>query len=671
MCVFSPSIGFGAQADRIGAWTGSHTRLVWLQDQGDGSDTMAQGQNLLLFGYDSRDGRGERPLLPKISNYFRPIITPDGRQVIVSNRLTSQMYMVDWDSGNVRTLGEGVAVAVWEDPKPSFFLRRTTTWVYCFSSLQPENRYGTSQPLYRFPIDKPKKKELVWNKSILAWDNLQLSRDGQILGGLFPWPAGGVLWTKEKRWQRFGKGCWTSLSPDNSKLLWIFDGLHRNIQIYDVLAGKDWKVNINGASGINGFEVYHPRWSNHPRYFVISGPYEKGDGGNKIGGGGEKVEIYIGRFDERAQHVEDWIKVTNNGRADFYPELWIEGGSKVQLDVGHGKKSDVTQEKNWPAAPGHLIFVWENMKAANQLNEKSPVGFFQCNVELRGRALFARQLQLATAGGFGETGEAGKKIAAALARTGQASIEFVITPESAQQGTIMSFIGDGKTQLQFSQEGDALLAHSAAATVPVSWPRLLVAGKSLHLLGNFDGKHLEVFANGRSVGKKEIKVDFTGANFDTLRLGDSTGALHALLSGVAIYDQLLNPDEIVANSRLASKSNTSDAAPKTMIIDGTLQETTGIPAPEAIGAYRRALVVNIYRVERVVQGQYDQSRILVAEWAILDRNIIKYYKIPAQPEQLVLEKFADHPQLEGERQMMDVFEPDLEMYYRIPQAVTK
>lgn len=98
---------------------------------------------------------------------------------------------------------------------------------------------------------------------------------------------------------------------------------------------------------------------------------------------------------------------------------------------------------------------------------------------------------------------------------------------------------------------------------------------------------------------------------------------------------------------------------------GTLLDTTEIPAPDSIGAYRRALVVNSYSVDDVVQGEYDQDRILVAEWAVLDRKIIKEYADSAQTEQLVLEKFDDHPELEGERQMMDIFEPDLDMYYRL------
>lgn len=660
-------LGFGGEVDRVGKWIGSHSRLVWLQDQGDGSDSLARGQSLMLYGYDSRDGRGERPLLPKADNYFRPLITPDGQQVLFSNRLTRRMYILDWQSGKVKELGEGVAVAVWKDPKRRGLLRQRATWVYCFSGPQPENRYGTSQPLYRFPLENPKKKELIWDKSQIAWDNIQLSRDGQVLGGLFPWPDGGIVVIKEKRWQRLGNGCWTSLSPDDSKLLWIFDGFHRNIQIHDVVAGKDWIVNINGAPGIGGFEVYHPRWSNHPRYFVLTGPYEKGEGGNRIGGGGEKVEIYIGRFDEGAKRVLDWLKVTENSRADFYPELWIDGGEKEELAERIGEPAAPAPTLSWPVGRDHLVFVWENMKAANQLADTSPVGFFQCNIELRGRALYTRDFRLALGGGFGETGGAGKKIAAALARTGRAGVEFVFTPESAQQGTILSLAAVGKPQLRIAQQGEDLAVSSITGAVPAVWPGLLVAGKTRHLVVNLDGKSLELFAEGQSLGKKALAIDFSGAVIDSLSFGDQAGAVRGILAGIAVYDQPLAASEIAGNSRLAEARVVNEAAPGTLVVTGRLHETTEIPAPEAIGAYRRALVVNSYQVDQVVSGPYDKERILVAEWAILDRKIVKQYPDPIPVEQLIVEKFDDHPELEGERQMMDIFEPDLEMYYRLPQ----
>ena len=38
-------------------------------------------------------------------------------------------------------------------------------------------------------------------------------------------------------------------------------------------------------------------------------------------------------------------------------------------------------------------------------------------------------------------------------------------------------------------------------------------------------------------------------------------------------------------------------------------------------------------------------------------------------EQLLLEQFADHPELEGEHQMIDICEPDLKMYYRLPRGL--
>jgi hypothetical protein len=115
----SPNLGLATPADRISAWTGSHTRLVWVQDQGDGTNTLAHGQNLMLYGYDSKDGRGERPLLPKIANYFLPLITPDGQQVIVSNRWTRQMSLIDWESGKTRELGEGVLLPYGRIPNPT------------------------------------------------------------------------------------------------------------------------------------------------------------------------------------------------------------------------------------------------------------------------------------------------------------------------------------------------------------------------------------------------------------------------------------------------------------------------------------------------------------------------------------------------------------------------
>ena len=654
------------QADLQGPeeWAGAHLKLVWLQDHGDGSDSLAHGSELMLYGYDSADGLGERPLLQEKTSFFKPLIMPDGHGVIVSNRKSRQMFLVDWETGKKKELGQGVAVAVWKEPRAGFFSRKHKVWVYCFSGLQPENKYGTSQPLYRFPIDNPRKKELIWDRTNLAWSNIQISRDGEILGGLFPWPHGGVLSIKDRQWRPLGRGCWTSLSPDNSKLLWIFDGLHRNIQIHDTVVGGSWKVNINNATGINGFEVYHPRWSNHPRYFVITGPYEKGEGGNRIGGGGEKVEIYAGRFDAQAKQVESWLQLTNNNRADFYPDLWIENGDTVDLDDGPSQTKAVANNLQWPTVATDLLFVWDNMQATNQLADNSPVGFYQCTVGLRGKALHSRNLQLDLTGGWGDTGDAGKKIGAVSKGLSELAVEFVLTPQLDQAGHIIDFQNKGHSVLAIDQVQKSIVVKRGEETF-ARWVDVLSDdGLEHHVMVNLAKKSAELFVNGKLVAKQALEKEFLMPGLDELVLGHRDGKWNGTLGAVAIYRTELANDQILVGAQRAARSASGHTQIERLIVEGQLLETSEIPSPDSIGAYSRALVVNSYKVVSVVEGEYVEDRIVVAEWAILDRQIVKEYGDSV--EKLVLEKFSDHPELEGERQIMDIFEPDLDMYYRIP-----
>ena len=655
-------------ASELQDWIGQHSRLVWVQDQGNGSDTFGQGKNLALYGYDSVDGKGERQLVKGVGNFFKPLFTPDGTQVIYSDRRAREMYLLDWESGKVEKLGSGVAVALWEGAETGFFLKSKPLWVYYFSGRQPENKYGTAQPLYRFPLGSPKKKELVWDKTNMAWSNVQLSRDGEILGGLFPWPHGGILQTDSKAFTRFGRGCWTSLSPDNSKLLWIFDGLHRNVQIHDIKSSESWKVNINSAPGIGGFEVYHPRWSNHPRYFVMTGPYEKGDGGNRIGGGGDKVEVYVGRLDENARAVEDWLKITRNSRADFYPDLWVEGGGAVSLKDALPKVSEVTPLLKWPEEDKSLVYVWEDMMAANQLPANSSIGFYQCNLNLRGRALFTRDLGFNATGGWGETGDAGEKIGQVLMASKQAGVEILITPEKAQDATFFSLQSKEKKGLSFVQKDGTLIIENSPANGEIQrleWPAIFIAGKAVHLVLGLKAGQVELFKNGKSLGTKAFTFDFVNNPIGVMTLGDVAGDWAGVLSQVAVYDQPLAAEQVLKHSQYSFDKESSKQPLETLVLDAELLETTDIPSPDAIGAYSRALVVNSYAVKKVIAGTYSEEKVVLAEWAVLDRQIVKSYQDSGGIERLVLEKFDDHPELEGERQMMDIFEPDLTMYYRV------
>ena len=325
--------------------------------------------------------------------------------------------------------------------------------------------------------------------------------------------------------------------------------------------------------------------------------------------------------------------------------------------------------KSWPVDRDRLVFVWENMKAANQLGEQSPVGFFQCNIELRGKALHTSEFQLATGGGWGDTGDAGKKIGQAFARSGKAGVEFVLTPADDQKGTIMSFASGARTQILFGQDGDSLVVNDPEREKTATWPKIFESGKKQHLVLNYDGVKLELFKNGRSAGVRPFSIDLVTAAIDSFVIGDQTGDWQGILENIAVYTEPLSPEAIAKNSQIVSENIADRSGEDLIVAEARLVDVTEIPTPDSIGAYRRALVVNIYSVDKVLEGRYEKDRILVAEWAVLDREIIKEYIFPAKPEQLVLEKFDHHPELEGERQMMDVFEPDLEMYYRLPFGV--
>jgi hypothetical protein len=318
LIALSAVTGFAlSPADEIRRECSGRARMAWCQDAGDGTDAGAQGNSLRLMGFDTDDGKGERCILADLSNYSKPMLTPDGNKIIFSNRRERKIYAVDFDGANRKMLADGFALAAWRDPLTG------TDWIY--AGTITDNADSVIVNIGRFRLDKPEATEPVWNKTPQNLDNFQLSANGHFACGIFPWPACGIAHLPNLEWKKFGDGCWPSLSPDNELLLWIFDDAHRNLTFFRAKTDEHWVMNINNAPGIDGFEVYHPRWSNHPLFMVMTGPYKRGEGSNRIRGGGKEVEIYLGKFSVDFKKVERWLRVTHNQSADFFPDLWLAG----------------------------------------------------------------------------------------------------------------------------------------------------------------------------------------------------------------------------------------------------------------------------------------------------------------------------------------------------------
>ena len=322
----------GAAAD-VRALTGAHTRVVWGQQ--DGSDPRLHGDQILLMGFDSDDGRGERAILERRGSYVKPMITPRGDRIVYSTRPDPgppEVFIVNWDGTSLRKLADGFGMALWADPASG------REWVY----IGVDTKGFTTNTVLRFPLDRPDEREPVWTKSKISMESLKLSPDGRFASGLVPWPNVGVIELPDGRARVLGRGCWPSLTWARGPLFWYFDGSHRNVTLVDVDSDTRWMVNINNAPGFDGAEVFHPRWTNHSRVLVISGPYNQG-GRNQARTGGPQVEIYLGRFSADYSKIESWTRVTKNDRGDSFPDAWIDLES-----------SALPQRPSGPVGPEHV-----------------------------------------------------------------------------------------------------------------------------------------------------------------------------------------------------------------------------------------------------------------------------------------------------------------------------
>jgi hypothetical protein len=310
----APAARASGPGSDIRAFTGAHTRITWVQ--GDGTDPETEGTQLVLMGLDTDDGKGERVILGERRSYVKPRLTSRADRIVFSSRILPgppEIFVVNWDGTGFRKLADGFAMALWKNPVDG------SDWVYAGT----ENKQFDFAKVWRFPIDAPDKRELVWDTTLVSMEGFNVTADGRHAGGMWPWPDAGIADLTNKTWKKVGEGCWTSLSYARGPLFWYFDGAHRNVTMVDVDTGARWMVNINGAPGFDGAEVSHPRWTNHPRFFTLSGPYNQG-GANQVRSGGKQVEIHLGRFSPDFSRVESWARVTNNSGGDSHPDVWID-----------------------------------------------------------------------------------------------------------------------------------------------------------------------------------------------------------------------------------------------------------------------------------------------------------------------------------------------------------
>ena len=668
-------------SQKIEALTGAPTRAVWSHHTGTGSaDPFCSGTSHQLHGIDTRDGRGLRVLLAAKNNYSRPLITPDGERILFTRKLVTRpkeddatkifdmtIMVTDWTGSEPRPLIAGYALDVWQDPATG------QSWVYAAQDIPPTHRIAwAANRLIRFPLDAPDRLETVWDQTPISPDNTQLSADGTRASAQTPWPNGGqfLLAPDATRFESTFIGCWASLAPDNSYLSWMLDGSHRVANVTTLApVKKSWRLKFNDLPGLEKSEIYHPRWSNHPRFITLTGPYlaeTKPGEGSIISKGGRTAEVVIAKLNATANGFDGSVTLTANSTTDAYPDVWIAGAEGATLGDFPQGLAAATAATDWPAQKDRLLFLWEALGQPNQI--QLPDGkTLECHLEPKGTALFGPRLdmQLAT-GAFVPSALSRAPLEKALPQAPSWTLEAVLLPPSlpapgaALTGDLLTLPG---WHLALA-EGVLTINGQALTHPPLSLP--------CHLALRRDGPNLTAFLNGLPLPAVEISPQPTHA---TTQFGGGT-PLSASLLGLALYDTALN-DSTLAASHLHWEKRWPTLLtknPPRVRLRGKLVETTGLPTPESIDPYTRAMVSYVYEVEQVLEGDYDGQQILVCHWSLMDlkpcaglpRQHGQSYDLLVEP----LDIDTHHPELKGQRVLDDTTAFDLEKWYDItpPQA---
>jgi hypothetical protein len=537
----------------------------------------------------------------------------------------------------------------------------------------------THNSLWRYPLMEPgeqepreyssaveAREELVWDQTPVSEDSFQISADGRFASAAFPWPHVGVLDFETGRWERLARGCWVAMSPDNENLFWVFDSPHRNVSMFRHGSGEQWVVNVNNAPGVDDHEVYHPRWSNHPDIVTVTGPYREGGGARRITRGGKAVKVHLGRLNEARTEVIDWVVVTDDTYADFYPDVWVQTSTGPRrAETRESRDAEVPAATTWPVAADELRYVWENAVGLSETfdPETRTQRLFQPEPQFRAR--FDRHHGMLLDGGLFSDDDAGDLIAEP-GPIDAFTIELMVTPTGPQP--------DGETWV-FAVQRDAeallVLSENAGEWRLRTGDREITLGRvtrnrPTHLTLSLSPERLQVFVNGQQSVSEPLgaALDWAGAAF--LFGGDADGGRDwsGTLDHFALYARNLQPAEIRSNVQLARGVHEARPVPEPVTVRARVTEVSRVPTPEEMAPYRRALVANEYEVLEVMSGALTGERLLAAHWAILDATLLDTAERPLGSEHvLMLEPFEQRPELAGERVVQDTEDFLLDLYF--------
>ncbi|MBS0264733.1 MAG: LamG domain-containing protein, partial [Planctomycetes bacterium] len=333
-------------------------------------------------------------------------------------------------------------------------------------------------------------------------------------------------------------------------------------------------------------------------------------------------------------------------------------------------------EDRWPGDPAGLVFLWDNAAAENVVPGEQSEAARTCRVDARGRAKYNRYFDLDCTGGSFVAEGAERDLVPRWQKSQALTIEAAVTPSRSDQAgpvrILTSSANPAARNFSLSQEKSTLVfevAGKPGALTAVKFGKT-VGGQLQHVIVTCSRDGVVCYVNGDSVATSpRAPADFSAWVEHPLVFGDEPTGKHnwsGRLEAIALFDRALTAEEARRHYDLFSVRLDHRSTPERVRVRAKCLEVSPIPNPNTIVPYRRALVVNRYQVDKVLQGTLEPRDLLVAQWGILDKLVIAEAKLKVgQIVELTLEEFDDHPELQSERQILEVDALDLPWFYAV------
>lgn len=656
---------------------GEAVRVVWLEDANDQSpDPFGDASNYRLVGWDSM-ASAPRRLVELRGNWSRPLFTSDGRKILFTDRgrtvrdkkehFDPVMMAVDWEGGAPQRLGQGHAVDIRRDPATG------VDWVYFIDHVVSSEAFTISgNTLGRFPLESPDRRELVWNRASMAVDNLQVSRDGTKFIALFPGREAALVDVPSGRWHKLETGCWPSLAPDDSYLAWVFDGPHRHVRMFDVGAGREWRINLAVLPEVGGAETFHPRWSNDARVIAYTGPYavpkaDQKSQGNRLRLGARAAEVFVARLSPSRDKVESHVQLTHNKLGDFFPDVWVsETKNPPTSDFPQQPVLGFAEKVKQPSAlqANTAVYRWHGQKRDNMVATADPLGGERaCLAEARGIGRLSAHHGLWLDGGwFQGDATSASALATGVRSTREFTVAFTLTewadsPDGAQAVLVAAGRGGEKPFFVILRRGGRLegLVVRPGADEPVSLggvDRPITPGRAVAVALTVGAGQARWFINGEAIGNPvAVTAESIAAWPEDAHLYFGTGSPPAggwrgQLEEIALHPRALDATTVRALAIDAARTTAGREWPEPIVARARLVSAT-TPDLEKLDTYRRMLVDHVYEV--IQSSSPIPKRISVLHWAVLDGA-----RVPGLPRaegkeyDLVLDPYDRRPELGSE-----------------------